>query len=879
MGFPSAGTGGGSGGGGGGTPLGNWDAATNTPTLSSGDEVDLGSYYKVINSGTYDLGEGSKEYNEGDWVVAAVTGWNKQDNTDDNQVVLEPWTPQELTVLGAAPFSLLVGGVPNSGFISEDGLKLSVVGTGAGGYQAAAITQNVTSLSATRVGVYFKLPDPATISMGGGGNISFNQAFTNAGEINQAGIGAAYNESGGNWQLTTLGDVISGIADTTDFSGVPKAMPWSASEEYCLAVDNLGANGATIYFYDSNDFNNPLASFPLSQTPTVEAFVSLFSHGDDGARIFEIVDTVTANGGSGYAGVTQIQTNNPTGFIDPASYPPMPKRSNRAFEIQGLAGDLELDSGKGFAGNNDTVTFTIGGAIQGVINNRDLGKLGLVEWIPSEGVGVGAYNISDQSTEPAVFTPSLSGKAITATGAVNGGSGGFYAPDSNVKGFAFKIDVLTMENGQGGFFVGVANALSGVFNPIPLSVAMMGIGLGLTTPNRLDFNFIMPIVGDSGATITAPADFDPVNDEFVIGHRIVNGNHELTFGINGSFSTHEFVGAGAGGGSQADFIGFAALGAYAGTTFRSIEESEMNYGTGGVTILDSVSATGAIDPASYPTNRNNKSFTVKGLDYPLLTTTGDPVTNNNMIIFGGNGDPVFIGSSHSGGDVVSDENNTLSGNNTHEGTNTFTGGIAGIKSYVPVDFGGGIISLSQPTGLSGVVPLTVLITIAGKGITFSEIGDNLTTFGDLIDALNAQLPHAVASLFFGNIHITAKDFGNLSTDITNDNVFSACTPSGTEGSNVVGADPAGVNSIDHDLEVAGKSVLQVIHGEWQPVDDGGGNAHTGLFPNKPAGKIFIINNNGYTPVVIQNEAAVSLGTGNDGDVVIFGLNGYPVKRI
>jgi hypothetical protein len=65
------------------TFIANWDATTNTPTLSSGDTVTPGEYYIVSGSGSYDLGEGTKEFAAGDWVVSMGTGWSKVDNTDN----------------------------------------------------------------------------------------------------------------------------------------------------------------------------------------------------------------------------------------------------------------------------------------------------------------------------------------------------------------------------------------------------------------------------------------------------------------------------------------------------------------------------------------------------------------------------------------------------------------------------------------------------------------------------------------------------------------------------------------------------------------------------------------------------------------------------
>lgn len=59
---------------------GTWNAATNTPSLSSGSGA-RGAYYIVSHSGTTIL-DGDGDWNPGDWVVFNGTTWEKIDNTD-----------------------------------------------------------------------------------------------------------------------------------------------------------------------------------------------------------------------------------------------------------------------------------------------------------------------------------------------------------------------------------------------------------------------------------------------------------------------------------------------------------------------------------------------------------------------------------------------------------------------------------------------------------------------------------------------------------------------------------------------------------------------------------------------------------------------------
>jgi hypothetical protein len=62
--------------------LGNWNATTNTPTLSNADVGAQGNTYKVSVAGTQDFGAGAISFDVGDWVVNNGTIWEKVDNTD-----------------------------------------------------------------------------------------------------------------------------------------------------------------------------------------------------------------------------------------------------------------------------------------------------------------------------------------------------------------------------------------------------------------------------------------------------------------------------------------------------------------------------------------------------------------------------------------------------------------------------------------------------------------------------------------------------------------------------------------------------------------------------------------------------------------------------
>lgn len=65
--------------------LGYWNAATNTPQLSSGSGTN--GYYVVSVPGTTNL-DGETDWQEKDWVVFGGTSWRKIDNTDKTDQII-----------------------------------------------------------------------------------------------------------------------------------------------------------------------------------------------------------------------------------------------------------------------------------------------------------------------------------------------------------------------------------------------------------------------------------------------------------------------------------------------------------------------------------------------------------------------------------------------------------------------------------------------------------------------------------------------------------------------------------------------------------------------------------------------------------------------
>lgn len=69
------------------TYIGNWDASTNTPTLSDTEmspAPDIGDLYLVSVAGTIDLGSGIQSYPVGASIYYSGSAWRR--SYDDNQV-------------------------------------------------------------------------------------------------------------------------------------------------------------------------------------------------------------------------------------------------------------------------------------------------------------------------------------------------------------------------------------------------------------------------------------------------------------------------------------------------------------------------------------------------------------------------------------------------------------------------------------------------------------------------------------------------------------------------------------------------------------------------------------------------------------------------
>jgi hypothetical protein len=140
---------------------GTWNAATNTPTLTSGTG-NKGDYYVVNTAGSTNL-DGITDWAIGDWAIFNGTIWQKVDNTD---AVSSVNGQVGTVVLNAAN----VGAVANTTFVNATGLL-----TG-GGQLTGNVAIDLTSVPIANVtgGVANTVEIIAGTGLTGGGNLAAN---------------------------------------------------------------------------------------------------------------------------------------------------------------------------------------------------------------------------------------------------------------------------------------------------------------------------------------------------------------------------------------------------------------------------------------------------------------------------------------------------------------------------------------------------------------------------------------------------------------------------------------------------------------------------------------------------------------------------------
>jgi hypothetical protein len=209
--------------------LGTWDAATNTPTLTSGIGSQ-GDYYVVSVPGNTNL-DGITDWQAGDWAIFNGTVWQKVDNSEtvyvSNVATGTGLTGGPITTTG----TISLANTAVAPGVYGDASNVPQVTINAQG-QATNVTNVAISISVANVSN--AVPDTREVTAGtgltGGGNLSANVTLSLANTNVAAGI---YGDSGNVAQITVdaQGRITSAsnVAITGNFATVDQAIAFAVA--------------------------------------------------------------------------------------------------------------------------------------------------------------------------------------------------------------------------------------------------------------------------------------------------------------------------------------------------------------------------------------------------------------------------------------------------------------------------------------------------------------------------------------------------------------------------------------------------------------------------------------------------------------------------
>jgi hypothetical protein len=249
---------------------GTWDAATNTPTLTSSVGT-KGYYYVVSVAGSTNL-DGITDWKVGDWAVYNGTAWQKIDNTDavtsvngyTGTVVL---TNTDISGFGTMSTQNANAVAITGGTINGTTIGATTASTGAFTTATASTSLTTPTVQATNSGGLSLKNSAGTtqISMGGGGgdNVSINVATningTNAQiDISPTGTGHVHMKPTGTGSIEIAPTSVGTINNMTIGATTPKN----------ASVVDLSVTGTTSFDGSQGTAGQVLTSAGTGATPT-----------------------------------------------------------------------------------------------------------------------------------------------------------------------------------------------------------------------------------------------------------------------------------------------------------------------------------------------------------------------------------------------------------------------------------------------------------------------------------------------------------------------------------------------------------------------------------------------------------------------------------
>ncbi len=300
---------------------GTWDAATNTPTITSGVGT-TGWYYIVSVPGTTNI-DGITDWNLGDWIIFDGTAWQQVDNTDA-VVSVNGYTGAVNLVSSDVP-----EGLTNLYYTparARTAISLTTTGTsGAATYDNITGVLNIPNYNPDLSGY---VPITRTLTINGTSyDLSANRSWTISVGVAEVTATSPLFSTGGAYP-----DISIQIA-TTSQDGYLSATDWNTfnAKQGALILTTTGTSGPSTLVGDTLNIpqyqsvlTNPITG--LGTTNYVSKFTSASSIGDsniqDSGSLITLGSNTTISSGSLGIGSTSLTgyslrvSKNITGAID-----------------------------------------------------------------------------------------------------------------------------------------------------------------------------------------------------------------------------------------------------------------------------------------------------------------------------------------------------------------------------------------------------------------------------------------------------------------------------------------------------------------------------------------------------------------------------------
>ena len=306
------------------TYQGTWNAATNTPTLTSGQGVN-GHFYIVNVAGNTSL-DGETDWKVGDWAVFVEQGVNdKWEKIDNTSVLIGEGTPNTIAmwVGGTTPSTTLNNSIITelnnvisiAGDLSTQGLEVNKYlrdGAGNDGTDGQVLTS--TTVNGDKE-VVWTTPTTGTVTGSGTGQVLSKFSGTGTGQTVLED--SLVSESSSNSLISGLTKSIAGTAGSIQFQQLGPCNPAGGGQVNCvmndvpnvnLSTDPFSGSGASVVqgitfnFLSTSDANDFKTLYGITTTGLCSFGGSAAASSFDLTLLFDNGATITFNVPQGQIG-------------------------------------------------------------------------------------------------------------------------------------------------------------------------------------------------------------------------------------------------------------------------------------------------------------------------------------------------------------------------------------------------------------------------------------------------------------------------------------------------------------------------------------------------------------------------------------------------